>query len=78
MLKDDLKRIIRNSTRIPEMQIEHIAQAIIDRLKIDEIEVKNLIIKNAYGSYTMVGYIVNEENLAKAIAKAKPIKLKEK
>lgn len=57
-------------------KIERTAQAIIDRLEIDEDKLKDFIFDYAYKHPTQMAYCINDSEFAKRIAKLKPIKLK--
>lgn len=85
MLKDDLEKIIIEWWRVAQFtmlvgysakRLEDLAQVIIDRLEIDELRVGGELAKFLYKKYKRKEH-EQIKKMAKAIAKAKPIKIKE-
>lgn len=81
MLKDDLEILIApyiysSPSIYNKKQMEVIAQVIADRLEIDELRVGGELAKFLYKKYKRKEH-EQIKKIANAIAKAKPIKLKE-
>lgn len=90
-IKEELKKIIcKNCPRFPiglglatsidEKEISKLAQAIIDRLEIDVDGILEVIYTSDFNLKLSEGGVVRQDRvltLARAITKAKPIKLKE-
>lgn len=74
MLKDDLEGIIYHESwgTIGDIAIDRIAQAIIDRLEIDEGKVLNKLVESGLDKKDQTTL-----QLAHEIAETKPIKIKE-